>query len=164
MIQIGSEGQRLPGLGLNIPGKSLAVEHEPRVEFILTAECACFREHVACGRVVHLNFRKRAVFAQDRQSVEQKLKIRPRFPIRKIAANKVGAEQIRPIPARPVTLRSSGKIQLRLCQKFMFNFESGAKRILAVFRHQQTEKVWTHACVEILADLQSDFNLLGKRR
>ena len=119
MIQIGSEGQRLPGLGLNIPGKSLAIEHEPRVEFILTAECACFCEHVACGRVVHLNFRKRAVFAQDRQSVEQKLKIRPRFPISKIAANKVGAEQIRPIPARPLTQPTTKKKQFRLSQKII---------------------------------------------
>src|SRR5919108_5008705 len=113
---------------------------------------------------IDLNFCERAVFAEDGERFKENFIIRPRGPIGQVMHHEVRSEKIGPVAARTVTLPAAGKVQLRGLQEFLFDMKSGVERILDILCHQSAEKIRSHACVQILADLQSDFDFFGERR
>src|SRR6266702_4377207 len=77
--------------------------------------------------------------------------------------HEVRREKIGPIAAGAITLAAAGKIQLRGLQEFLLDVKSRVERILRVFRNQRAEKVRPHARVQVLANLQRDFDFFGER-
>ena len=46
----------------------------------------------------------------------------------------------------------------------MFDFESSFEKVLCIIPKQNAEEVWTHAGVQILADLERDFDFFREWR
>jgi len=78
--------------------------------------------------------------------------------------HEIGAEEVGPIAACAIALRGAGEIELGCLEKVMFELESSIKRVLRVFPGEGAEEVWPHAGVQILADLERDFNFLREWR
>ena len=65
-----------------------------------------------------LNFRERAVFAEDRERFEEDVVVGARGPVGEVVDHEVGAEEIGPIAAGAVSLRGAGEIEFGGLQKF----------------------------------------------
>ena len=78
--------------------------------------------------------------------------------------HEVRCEKICPVAARAVTLTAAGEIQLRGLQEFLLDVKSRVERILRVLCYERAEKIRPHSRVQVLADLQRDFNFFGERR
>src|SRR6266850_2953242 len=113
------------------------------------------------GRI-WLNFRERTVLAENRKRFEKDLVVRASGPVGEVVHHEVWAEEIGPIASGAVALRRAGKIELRGLQKFAFDFKSRVERRLGVFRDKRSEEIRPHAGVEILADLQCNFDFFGE--
>src|SRR5207248_7645128 len=81
-----------------------------------------------------------------------------------IMHHEVRREKISPIAASTIALTAAGEIQLRGLQEFLLDVKSSVERILRVFCNERAEKIRPHSCVQVLADLQRDFDLFGERR
>ena len=46
----------------------------------------------------------------------------------------------------------------------MFDFESGFEKVLCIIPKENAEEVWTHAGMQILADLERDFDFFREGR
>src|SRR6266850_5188417 len=115
------------------------------------------------GRI-WLNFRERTVLAENRKRFEKDFVVRAGGPVGEVVHHEVWAEEIGPIASGAVALRGAGKIELRKLQKFAFDFEPRVERRFGVFRDKRSEEIRPHAGVEILADLQGDFDFLREGR
>src|ERR1700682_6491110 len=78
--------------------------------------------------------------------------------------HEIWAEEIGPIAPGAVSLRSAGKFELRGLKKFTFDLESRVEGRFRVFRDKRPEEIQPHAGVEILTDLQADFDFFGEGR
>ncbi len=164
MIHISGKGERLARFRLHVAGQAFAVKCQARIELVFGGKRSGFCEDMARPRIVLLNFGQRSVFSKNGQRIKKDGEVRPGFPIRQIVAHEIRAEEIGPVAARAVALRGAGKIELRIGKKRLLNLEAGGKRIFRILRDEQAEKIWSHAGVEILADLQRDFDLLTQWR
>jgi len=117
----------------------------------------------ATGRI-WLNFREGTVFAENRKRFEKDFVVRTGGPVGEVVHHKVWAEEIGPVASGTVALRGAGKIKPRGLQKFAFDFEPRVERCFCVFRDERSEEIRPHAGVEILADLQGDFDFFRERR
>ena len=79
-------------------------------------------------------------------------------------ADEIGTEQVGPVAACSVSLRSAGQVEFCVGEEGAFNFEAGAQGIFGVFRHEQAQIVRAHARVKILADFQGDPDIFRERR
>src|SRR5205814_3088378 len=112
VIDVSGESQSLAVFGEDIAGKAFAVEHHLAAQFVFGAKRAGFCEDMACAGRIGLNFRKRAVFAKNWQSLEKTLIVRTRGPIREVVDHEVRAEKVGPIAACSISLRGAGQIEL----------------------------------------------------
>jgi hypothetical protein len=78
--------------------------------------------------------------------------------------HKIRAEEVCPIAACAIALRGAGEIELGILQESLLDFETGVKWISGILGHEEAKEIRTHACVEILADFQSDFDFFGEWR
>ena len=111
-----------------------------------------------------MNLCEGSILAQDGERLEENFVIRPRGPIRQIMHHEVRREKISPIAASTIALTAAGEIQLRGLQEFLFDVKSSVERVLRVFCNERAEKIRPHSCVQVLADLQRDFDFFGQRR
>ena len=108
VIDVSGKGQLLPILCEDVTGEAFAVEHHLAAKFVFGAKRAGFCEDVACAGRIGLNFRKRAVFAENWKRLEEILIIGTRLPIREVVDHEVGAEEVGPIAACSIALRGAG--------------------------------------------------------
>ena len=104
VIHVYGKRNRPIRFGYDVSRETFAIQHLARVEPIFRSECAGLGKNMPCSRRIHLDFRQRSVFSEDRQSGEELGKVRTRLPVRQIVTYEIGAEQVCPIAACPVTL------------------------------------------------------------
>jgi len=78
--------------------------------------------------------------------------------------HEVRTEKISPIATGTIALRGAGEIELGIRQECVFDNEAGMKGILGYLGDQKAKEIRTHSCMEILADLQSNFDFFGEWR
>jgi hypothetical protein len=110
VIDVGSESEFFSVFGNDVANEAFAVKHHHAIEPVLGAEGAGFREDMAGARGICLNFRKRAVFAENREGIEKNSKVRASRPVGEVVDHKVGAEKIGPIAAGPIALSGTGQV------------------------------------------------------
>src|SRR5713226_834219 len=113
---------------------------------------------------IYLNLRERAVFSENRERLEKNLIVRAGGPIGEVVDHKIGAEEVGPIAAGSIALRGAGQIELRRLEEIMFELETSAERVLCIFPDEGAEEVWPHASVQVLADLERDFDFFREWR
>src|SRR6267378_3051880 len=164
VINVGGEGESLSIFGDDVAGEAFAVKHHLAAQLVIGAEGAGFCKDMAGAGGGSLNFRERAVFAENRERLEKNLIVRAGGPVSEVLDHEVWAEKISPIAAGAIALRGAGEIELGIGQECVFDNEAGMKGILGVLGDQEPKEIRAHSCMEILADLQSDFDFFGEWR
>ena len=78
--------------------------------------------------------------------------------------HEVRTKEIGPVAAGAIALTGSGEVELRRLEEFMLDMEPGIEGILRVLPDQSAEKIRPHSRMQILADLQCDFDFFRERR
>ena len=111
VIDVSSKGELFAVFSDDVANQAFAVEHQFGIELVFGAESAGFCKHVTGAGRASLNFRERAVFAEDGQRFEENFVVRARGPIREVMDHEIRAEEIGPVSARTIALPRAGKIE-----------------------------------------------------
>jgi hypothetical protein len=110
--------------------------------------------HASGRRRGWLNVEQRTVTSKNRQCIIKGLKVFLPGHVDEVADHELGREVS--VAARAVALRRAAEIQARAFEKISLKIKAGAIRILCESRRENQRR---HAGVQVLANLQGNFNL-----